>query len=64
MVAVSCYITWIEVLIGNWSDEGYPIVSISKKDHEKLKQLCNKYVDVILSKRGKFTITSKELLEG
>ena len=54
----------IEVLIGNWSDEGYPIVSISKKDHEKLKQLCNKYVDVILSKRGKFTITSKELLEG
>ena len=54
----------IEVLIGIWSCEGYPVVFISKKDHKKLKKLCNKYVDVILAKKDKFTVTYKELLEG
>jgi len=52
----------IEVLIGNWSDEGFPKVSVSEEDRQKLIQLSNKYIDLIFQKSGKFTVTQDELL--
>ena len=52
----------IEVLIGNWSDEGFPVVSVSEKDRQKLIQLSNKYIDLIFQKSGKFDVSDKELL--
>lgn len=52
----------IEVQIGNWSDEGFPTVSVSENDQQKLIQLSNKYIDLIFQKSGKFEVSDKELL--
>jgi hypothetical protein len=52
----------IEVLIGNWSDEGSPTVPVSENDQQKLIQLSNKYIDLIFQKSGKFSVTEDELL--
>ena len=53
----------VEQLNYNWKDNGYPFVTLDDNDVKKLQTLATRYVDLILSKSGKFEVHPSELHE-
>ena len=52
----------IDILIGNWGDEGFPIVHVPNERIKDLQRLAKNYVDCIFQKSGKFKPDRKLLL--
>ena len=52
----------IEVLVGEWCDEGFPSVFVPENRIQDLQNFASKYVDLILSTSGKMGISSFDKL--
>lgn len=53
----------IEQLNYNWKGEGFPFVTLDDADTKRIQVLAKRYVDLILSKSGKFDVHPNELHE-
>jgi hypothetical protein len=52
----------LDQLNANWSETGFPVVCLSDDAVLKIQALSDKYVDLILSRTGYFTVSTDELL--
>lgn len=51
----------LEILAGIWMNKGYPSILVTEKDVENMHKLSDKYIKLILSDSGNFSVSSGEL---